>query len=339
MGLPDDSLEWRCKTASDPRSSAETLQMLAEDEDEQVRRSLAGHQNCPPDLLKRFAFDKDDGIRRTVASNPACPHELLMTLSDQCVFVDLDYLESIGGTLGDLIAGDGCPEVVMANPALPERLLDVMVPDITERDERVRRSAASYRDSPAVLLDQLAYDRAAEVREGVAGHRNTPSDALVHLASDEADSVRHSVVLNGTSPARALELLASDPVSYIRSTAREQLGKDPSCPPWLLEEIATGRPSPAAPTGKHNQPEPLSGSLRERMGIAGNPSAPAGLLAQLAQDRDPGVREEVAGNPSCPAGSLERLASERDRRIRVSVAVNPRCPQRLLEVIAKSARK
>ena len=92
MDLPDDSLEWRRKTASDPQSSAETLRMLAEDEDEQVRRSLAGHENCPPDLLKQFAFGPDDEIRRIVASNPACLHELLQRLFGLLVFVDLELL-------------------------------------------------------------------------------------------------------------------------------------------------------------------------------------------------------------------------------------------------------
>ena len=109
MDLPDDSLEWRRKTASDQQSSAETLQMLAEDEDEQVRRSLAGHDNCPPDLLKRFAFDKDDEMRRIVASNPACPQELLQKLFNFLVFVDLDYLSSHGGRPGDFSAGEGMP--------------------------------------------------------------------------------------------------------------------------------------------------------------------------------------------------------------------------------------
>ena len=73
----------------------------------------------------------------------------------------------------------------MANPSLPEWLLDYMVPEITERDVTVRRAAANYPDSPAVVLDQLAYDRESEVRSIVARHRNTPPEAFEHLAKGQ----------------------------------------------------------------------------------------------------------------------------------------------------------
>ncbi len=44
--------------------------------------------------------------------------------------------------------------------------------------------------------------------------------------------------------------------------------------------------------------------------VAGNPAAPAPLLASLAQDVNVRVREAVAGNPNTPWPSLEQLAGE-----------------------------
>ena len=180
----------------------------------------------PPEVLKLFAFDKDDEIRRIVASNPASPAELLSTLFAPLIFVDLDHMFSEGSYVGD-----GCPEVVMANPSLPEWMLDYMVPEITERDVKVRRRVAHYPDSPAVVLDQLAYDRDWQVRSIVARHKNTPPEAFEQLARDSVSEVRENVAKNKACPTSTLESLALDPAADIRHRARIRLVHRESCPP------------------------------------------------------------------------------------------------------------
>lgn len=54
----------------------------------------------------------------------------------------------------------------------------------------------------------------------------------------------------------------------------------------------------------------LSADAHLRSVVASNPSAPASLLEQLAEDQDPQVRLGVAGNPNTPWPTLEHLAWE-----------------------------
>ena len=51
-----------------------------------------------------------------------------------------------------------------------------------------------------------------------------------------------------------------------------------------------------------------------------------GVLARLAADPDPVVREVVAANPACPAGTLAALAADPEGGVRSAVAGNRSCP-------------
>jgi hypothetical protein len=65
-----------------------------------------------------------------------------------------------------------------------------------------------------------------------------------------------------------------------------------------------------------------------RVAVARNPSAPVGVLEQLAKDYyDMGVHAAVARNPSTPVGVLEQLAKDDDIGVRVAVARNPSTPK------------
>ena len=80
-----------------------------------------------------------------------------------------------------------------------------------------------------------------------------------------------------------------------------------------------------------------------RPGVAANQSAPAALLAEIANDEDGDkkfgeegmtLRKLVAGNPGAPAATLKRLAEHGDWQVRSRVAENPSSPASALNRLA-----
>lgn len=70
-------------------------------------------------------------------------------------------------------------------------------------------------------------------------------------------------------------------------------------------------------------PIPASESItleKDRIEAARDPSTPARILAQLAEDTDQAVREAVAHNPQTPPDVLARLAMDADAGVRLGVA-------------------
>ena len=58
------------RQARNPNTPAETLTILAQDENSYVRWSVAGNPNTPSESLVILAQDKDDDVRRRVKINP-----------------------------------------------------------------------------------------------------------------------------------------------------------------------------------------------------------------------------------------------------------------------------
>lgn len=56
---------------------------------------------------------------------------------------------------------------------------------------------------------------------------------------------------------------------------------------------------------------------------------------ELAQHRDPLVREALAGHPECPMGVLASLAHDHRAAVRVAAAANPRANRAILEHLAR----
>ena len=77
--------------------------------------------------------------------------------------------------------------------------------------------------------------------------------------------------------------------------------------------------------------EILNSDLEVRCFVAGNPNTPAGVLTELAKDRECDVRCFVAGNPSTPAGVLTELAKDSDYIVRRNAARNPKLKEVLTD--------
>jgi hypothetical protein len=71
----------KLNSASNPNTPIKTLQLLATDEDCDVRRYVAENPNTPLETLKLLATDKDSFVRYWVAKNPNTPLESLQILA------------------------------------------------------------------------------------------------------------------------------------------------------------------------------------------------------------------------------------------------------------------
>jgi len=67
--------------AQDPNTEQETLELLATDEDPDVRYWLAKNPNIPKESLQLLATDENPAVRQYVAKNPNIPKESLQLLA------------------------------------------------------------------------------------------------------------------------------------------------------------------------------------------------------------------------------------------------------------------
>ena len=174
------------------------------------------------------------------------------------------------------------------------------------------RATVEHLDTPAALLEQLAYDEDIEVRRTVAKNDCTPTAALTYLATEADNNIRCKVATNNSTPASVLKQLAADADSYVRGRVASNAGT----PIAVLEQLATDE------------------DCNVRWWSANNANAPRALLAQMATDENTDIRWRIAANTNTPVDILERLAMDEDRSVRGRIAENPNTSASVLECLA-----
>jgi hypothetical protein len=90
----------------------------------------------------------------------------------------------------------------------------------TDRNPKIRESAASSYNTPADVFEALARDPDAGVRGCVARNEATPCEVLRSMAHDESEQVRGWLAVNYFVPADVMELLAQDESETVRARVR-----------------------------------------------------------------------------------------------------------------------
>jgi len=119
---------------------------------------------------------------------------------------------------------------LMAQPALgAEAVSGFLSPEVTEskiarlrsmasdRNPKIRESAALHKHTPEECFLSLAQDRVESVRVCVARNEATPCDVLRLLAKDASATVRSWVAVNFFIPNDAMNLLAEDSDATVRA--------------------------------------------------------------------------------------------------------------------------
>ncbi len=87
----------------------------------------------------------------------------------------------------------------------------------TDRNAKIRESAALHKHTPTECFEKLAVDRVESVRVCVARNEATPCDVLRTLARDKSATVRSWVAVNYFVPQDVMEMLSQDADKDVRA--------------------------------------------------------------------------------------------------------------------------
>jgi hypothetical protein len=186
-------------------------------------------------------------------------------------------------------------------------------------DLATRRVVAAHPLCPLVTLQQLAQDENESVCAAAASNPNCPPELLRQLTSKKWGQVHgHAVVAsNPNSP--------PDVFSRIMQEYGD-LGKHGLTAVGILANMAG---NPSCPPELLAQMLPDDGWSIYKAALT-NPACPAPLVRQYAEGIDPAGRMLAANNPSCPPDSLEQLASDKEPMVRRATASNLHTPVGIL---------
>ena len=226
--VKDEDKDVKKEVARNPRTPAEVLTKLVENEDEDVdvRRLAVKHPSIPVDILTKLAEDRSLEVRCGVAENPNTPVDILRKLTK-----DEDWLVRIGVAKNPRtpvevlknLAEDRSLEVkyeVIKNPRTPVEVLKKLAED---RSWGIRNELARNQNTPVEILSKLAEDEDWRVRARVAKNPITPVEVLKKLADDGDGAVRCGVAENPRTPVEVLRKLAEDKVWVVRESARKSI--------------------------------------------------------------------------------------------------------------------
>jgi len=141
---------------------ANTLDILANDNDERIRALVAKNPNTSSEILEKLGKDYQWEVLYSVAHNPKSPAKTLEKLAND--FCKLEKEDS--WTILSEVA---------SNPNTPAKTLAKLA---NEEYFAVRMSVAANLNTPAKTLDKLANDKELLVRKEVANNDSTPSETF-----------------------------------------------------------------------------------------------------------------------------------------------------------------
>jgi hypothetical protein len=187
------SLPEKRSLALHPRTRADTLTLLARDDDATVRRAAAVNLNAPASALIPLCFDAEPLVRRAVAARDDIPWKVV-----------------------DWLAGDTDTWVRRALARNPACSLEWLERFVQDSESEVRRAVSRHPRCPAHLLARLAADEVGWVRAGVAYRVDLPRPVLNGLACDTDIDVLSGVARNPATPQARLTQLAAHDVPDVR---------------------------------------------------------------------------------------------------------------------------
>lgn len=284
------------------------------------REEAAYSDDCPAEILARLVGDKNSLVRRAVIRNRNCTPEMFVKLAgdeDFQVRWDVAKHKNCPREAFVRLADDnnfGVRNFVANNPSCPQ---EILVKLSTDENILIRRTVARNPKCPSAVLEKLASDE-KDILDSIraAKKKNCPPDVLEKLAENDDWGVCYAVAIHPNCPVEALVRLTR---RNIDSAVWNAVVENPNCPEFLIRELAMG-------------------GYGRNLAAAKSKRCPADVLAMLADDIEPYVREMVAKNPNCPVEAFAKLAEDPDKEFRILlvVASNPSCPIEIMTQLAKS---
>ncbi|MHC5765107.1 MAG: variant leucine-rich repeat-containing protein [Nostoc sp.] len=174
----DEQVEVRIKVATNPNTPISVLQLLAGDENSSVRTAAASNSNLPETILTQLANDEKVEVRRAVAQNPNTPAPIRETLRDLIVQPTTRQTSSTLRGLNRLY-----------NPSTDD-LVSILAEYASSENAFVRFVTLLHPLTPHKVLTQAAQSASWLERYAVADNSGTPSVLRQQLAQDSNRIVR-----------------------------------------------------------------------------------------------------------------------------------------------------
>jgi hypothetical protein len=322
-----DSPDWRLRAAvaKNPHTAQVTLEKLAMDKKDAVRKNVAENFSISEKLLKMLAKDKSASVRCAIASNK----EFRYAYDAQV-----------------LLSEDKDAEVrtaVAKSPETREKILvtmydkekDLMVLNALEENKnfvkamerrKLSREAQKFMDDvddqlqdeggrvdPDFLFEN-AHSEDEQVRRIIASMNSTPENLLLLLAGDKSELVRASVASNHQITKPVAKKLVKDSSKKVRFNLARN---------YHLDSIFVSN-------------HLLSDKADDvRAMVVARLNSPSRLADVASKDKSKNVLMSVAYNDNTPKSTLRKLASHESYKVRRAVAENHQTPRVVLSELAK----
>ena len=209
------------KVVSDnTRLPLENLLNLAQDPSSNVRVWMAQRRHTLPiEVLEILALDEDSEVKLRLAENPTTPSQILTTLvtnTDSKVIVAAlansnaseeilaEYLPNINDPeeLEQILRSDNSGTVSQKCQPIPSEILNELA---QHPSDVIRFLVGRHLYTPPETLSRLALDSYSLVRETVAENPNTPTETLIEMARLDSpdDNVSFIIASRQDSPPEA----------------------------------------------------------------------------------------------------------------------------------------
>jgi Leucine rich repeat variant len=286
----DSPMGLRC-LVNHPSTPDDLIGSLVADGSWIVRQTTAGSSRLTFEQLEVLAIDDDRDVRAAAASNPRLGLPIVRALqSDRDELVRIEATEAVERRKGEsaaLLTNDelrrrldaGRAITVAAYPDLPLAMQRELA---ASTDWRVRHCLAANPTCAPSVLDLFTSDEDVDVRRQVARNSRASQKTLEAMAADSSSEIR-AVVTNRIVSAAVLKSLSVDDDSDVRRA----VANNPASPSSAIRVLAEDQ------------------STDVRAAVARRLKLPAGLLIRLAADLADDVRSEVVRRIDASLVALE----------------------------------
>jgi len=279
--LEDSEIVDRLKTSLD--ISAEILRSLSSSNDWEVRQAVAWHENTQADVIEVLAEDEDSDVRRATQER-SLPKEW-RTKSENEKVAALQSSDVPLEVIQELAASENWTlrQAVAWSPSTPESVLATLKED---EDDDVKSAATEERQLPMDWRFLSTWEKVERLNT-----ETLSSEVLAVLSKSRASDVRRAVALNTSTPEAVLAQLAEDDDRSVQSGVRERQLPDA----WTVrddDERIEALKEEAVPEDVLTILA-QSGNWQIRQAVAFSPAASASVLRQLSSDEDTDVQSAV----------------------------------------------
>jgi predicted RNA binding protein YcfA (HicA-like mRNA interferase family) len=224
----------------------------------------------------------------------------------------------------------------MIQPNASKKHIDKALDD---KDDYVRRVAASHPNATKEHLDKALNDKYISVREAAASHPNATKEHIDKALNDKDAYVRVAAAKNPNATKEHLDKALNDKDAYVRVA----VARNPNATKEHIDKALNDKDTyvrVAAAKNPNATKEHLDKALNDknssvRVAVARNPNATKEHLDKALDDEDASVREAAASHPNATKEHLDKALNDDHYIVRQAAASHPNATSEHLDKAMK----